>query len=167
MSSQHLMANGVMFSRLMEDYGSLDKEDPKAAKVKAEKAAVVAEDHGDAGTKKVQATLMQIEERNVGAVEWETYRQYLKFAGGMRWGPIIVVLLVLAQAAQGGLSLAFSSADFLLDPRAVGNNLFLGFWTGDTLGFSQAEYMGSYAALGFAQALLTFFLTFTFMYVIL
>ncbi|KAJ7284389.1 multidrug resistance-associated ABC transporter [Mycena rebaudengoi] len=140
----HLMANGVVFSRLMEDYGRLDKAHPEASKLEAENAAVVADDHGDAGTKKVQAALMQTEERNIGAVEWETYRQYLKFGGGMRWGPIIVLLLVLAQGAQ------------------VGNNLFLGFWTGNTFGLDQGEYMAIYAALGFAQAVLTFFLIFSF-----
>ncbi|KAJ7284398.1 multidrug resistance-associated ABC transporter [Mycena rebaudengoi] len=138
----HLMANGVLFSRLMEDYGSLDKEDPQASKVKGEQAAIMADDHGGVNT--TQAALMQIEERNIGAVEWETYRKYLKFGGGVRWGLLIVILLLLAQAAQ------------------VCNNLFLSFWTGGTLGFAQGEYMAVYAGLGFAQALLTFFLTFTF-----
>lgn len=32
---------------------------------------------------------------------------------------------------------------------AVGNNLFLGFWTGGTIdGFSQGQYMAVYAGLG-------------------
>ncbi|KAJ7284355.1 multidrug resistance-associated ABC transporter [Mycena rebaudengoi] len=138
----HLMANGVVFSRLMEDYGNLDKGDPIASKVNGEEAAIMADERGGVDT--TQAALMQIEERNIGAVEWETYRKYLKFGGGVRWGLLILILLLLAQAAQ------------------VGNNLFLSFWTGGTLGFDQGEYMAVYAALGFAQALLTFFLTFTF-----
>jgi hypothetical protein len=57
---------------------------------------------------------MQIEERNIGAVEWETYGKYLKFGGGVRWGLLIVILLLFAQAAQGRRSLAVNSAPFLL-----------------------------------------------------
>ncbi|KAJ7207028.1 hypothetical protein C8J57DRAFT_1484714 [Mycena rebaudengoi] len=122
----YVMDNGIIreqgtYAHLMANGG------PQASKVKGEQAAIMADDHGGVNT--TQAALMQIEERNIGAVEWETYRKYLKFGGG---------------AAQ------------------VCNNLFLSFWTGGTLGFAQGEYMAVYAGLGFAQALLTFFLTFTF-----
>ena len=45
--------------------------------------------------------LMQLEERNVGAVSWEVYKKYLRFAGGLVWAPVILALLILSQANQG------------------------------------------------------------------
>ena len=45
--------------------------------------------------------LMQLEERNVGAVSWEVYKKYLRFAGGLVWAPVIVVLLILTEGNQG------------------------------------------------------------------
>ncbi|KAJ7459489.1 multidrug resistance-associated ABC transporter [Mycena galericulata] len=137
-----LMKDGVVFSRLMEDYGNLD-QDPETSAVKGKKEAVAAEEEVD--PKKAQAALMQTEERMTGAVSWDTYSKYLKFAGGIVWAPIIILLLALAQAAQ------------------VSNNMFLGFWTAESIrGFNQGEYMGVYAALGFAQALFSFFSSFAF-----
>jgi hypothetical protein len=48
----------------------------------------------------------------------------------------------------------------------VGNNLFLGFWTSKSIrGFSAANYMAVYAALGFVQALFAFFLSYALAYV--
>ncbi|KAJ6465868.1 multidrug resistance-associated ABC transporter [Mycena sanguinolenta] len=139
-----LMKDGVIFSKLMEEYGNLDEEHASEGKG-AKKAVAVAVDQEDADPKKEQAALMQEEERNVGAVTLETYSKYLKFAGGLVWAPIILLLLTLAQAAQ------------------VGNNLFLGFWTGNTIhGLRQGEYMAIYAALGVAQAFFSFLTSFAF-----
>ena len=45
--------------------------------------------------------LMQLEERNVGAVSWEIYKKYLRFAGGVAWAPLVLALLILTQANQG------------------------------------------------------------------
>lgn len=50
---------------------------------------------------KANAALMQTEERNIGAVTWEIYAKYLRFSGGLFWAPVIFLLLVVAQAAQG------------------------------------------------------------------
>ncbi|KAJ6578750.1 multidrug resistance-associated ABC transporter [Mycena vulgaris] len=138
-----LMKDGVIFSRLMEDYGNLDQEEQVV--VKGEKAAIVADDQDEVDAKKDQAALIQTEERNTGAVSWETYGKYLKFAGGIVWAPIILLLLTLAQAAQ------------------VGNNLFLGYWTARSIkGFEQGEYMAVYTALGLAQAVFSFLTSFAF-----
>ncbi|KAF8124850.1 hypothetical protein K438DRAFT_2034116 [Mycena galopus ATCC 62051] len=118
-----LMKEGVVFSKLMEEYGNLDQEEHASAG-KAKKAVVVA-DEEEIDAKKGQAALMQLEERNVGAVTMETYGKYLKFA--------------------------------------VGNNLFLGFWTANSIhGFRQGEYMAVYAALGLAQAFFSFLTSFAF-----
>ena len=45
--------------------------------------------------------LMQLEERNVGAVSWAVYKKYLRFAGGLVWAPVVFGLLILTQANQG------------------------------------------------------------------
>ena len=45
--------------------------------------------------------LMQLEERNVGAVSWDVYKKYLRCAGGLVWAPVILILLTLTQANQG------------------------------------------------------------------
>ncbi|KAJ7148941.1 multidrug resistance-associated ABC transporter [Mycena crocata] len=141
---EELMKTGIVFSRLMEDYGNLDDQE-QTATVKGEKAVVLAGDQEELDVQKDQAALMQTEERNTGAVSWETYAKYLKSAGGLTWAPVILLLLTLTQAAQ------------------VGNNLFLGFWTSRTIpGFRQGDYMAVYAALGFAQAIFSFLTTFAF-----
>ncbi|KAJ7036806.1 multidrug resistance-associated ABC transporter [Mycena alexandri] len=137
-----LMKEGVVFSRLMEDYGNLDEEE---AVVKGEKAPVVADEKEEVDLKKGQVALMQTEERMTGAVSFETYGKYLKFAGGLAWAPVILLLLTLGQGAQ------------------VGNNLFLGFWTANSIkGFHQGDYMAVYAALGLAQAFFSFLTSFGF-----
>ncbi|KAJ7353075.1 multidrug resistance-associated ABC transporter [Mycena albidolilacea] len=139
-----LMKEGVVFSKLMEEYGSLDAEESASAG-KGEKAAIVADDQAEIDVKKDQAALMQTEERNTGAVTFETYGKYLKHAGGLIWAPIILLLLTLTQAAQ------------------VGNNLFLGFWTSSSIhGFRQGDYMAVYAGLGLAQAFFSFLTSFAF-----
>jgi ATP-binding cassette subfamily C (CFTR/MRP) protein 1 len=45
--------------------------------------------------------LMQLEERNIGAVSWDVYKKYLRFGGGLIWVPVISALLILTQANQG------------------------------------------------------------------
>jgi ATP-binding cassette subfamily C (CFTR/MRP) protein 1 len=45
--------------------------------------------------------LMQLEERNVGAVSWEVYKKYLRFAGGLVWAPVVLALLIVTQGNQG------------------------------------------------------------------
>ncbi|KAJ7100917.1 multidrug resistance-associated ABC transporter [Mycena belliarum] len=129
-----LMESGLVFSRLMEDYGKIDELEQSASGKGSKAPAADA-----AAEKKDQAALMQAEERNTGAVTWETYQKYLKFAGGIAWAPILLLLLTLTQAAQ------------------VANTLFLGFWTGGSIhGFRQGDYMAVYAALSFAQAIFLF-----------
>ncbi|KDQ53927.1 hypothetical protein JAAARDRAFT_38897 [Jaapia argillacea MUCL 33604] len=132
-----LMATSQVFGRLMEEYGNLEQEKPRDAK-QAQKE-VFAKAPEQLANSKAQAELMQTEERVTGAVTWTTYKKYLHFGGSVMWAPLILLLLVLMQGAS------------------VGNNLFLGYWTAESVpGFNQADYMGVYAALGVAQAILSF-----------
>lgn len=99
-----LMQKSVVFSRLMDDYGSLEvekdsKEPKKGGKVKGD---AVAGDEVDLGKdKQKDPALMQEEERNTGAVSWDTYGKYLRFGGGIVWAPFIILMLTLMQGAQG------------------------------------------------------------------
>lgn len=46
--------------------------------------------------------------------------------------------------------------------HAVANNLFLGYWTAESIkGFAQSDYMGTYAALGIGYALFCFGLSYS------
>jgi hypothetical protein len=44
----------------------------------------------------------------------------------------------------------------------VTNTLFLGFWTSDSLGLTQAGYIGIYGGLGAAIAVFSFFVSYSF-----
>ncbi len=92
------MNDNGLFTRLMDEYGSLEQEDEQE-KTERRKEDVV--DPIEAIDKSANAALMQEEERNTGAVGWETYTKYLKFAGGVWWAPFFIALLTIAQAAQG------------------------------------------------------------------
>ncbi|KIK63265.1 hypothetical protein GYMLUDRAFT_40975 [Collybiopsis luxurians FD-317 M1] len=138
-----LMSSNGLFNRIMDEYGSLEREEEEEGEKKKDVEKEEAVD--PLSDKSADAALMQEEERNTGAVTWQTYAKYLKFAGGIWWAPFMLLLLTLAQAAQ------------------VGNNLFLGFWTAGSIpGFGQGQYMGIYAALGVAQAVFQFMVSFSF-----
>ncbi|KAG6856149.1 hypothetical protein H0H87_007054 [Tephrocybe sp. NHM501043] len=141
---QELIQNSSILSTLMEEHGSLaSQQQGKNLGDQGKGQATV-----DKAVKKdneLDAALMQAEERNTGAVSWDVYKKYMVFAGGIFWAPIIILLLVLNEASQ------------------VGNNIFLGFWTSQSIkGFSQEQYMGVYAGFGIAQSLFSFLLSLAF-----
>ncbi|KZT33501.1 multidrug resistance-associated ABC transporter [Sistotremastrum suecicum HHB10207 ss-3] len=144
---EELLKDGQDFARLIEEYGSMEKSEDTVADIAA-KPSLTSEPGPKAagvGMPKTRSALMSVEERETGAVTNTTYAKYLKAAGGLVWAPIMLVPLALSQAAQ------------------VGNNLLLGFWTAESIpGFTQGEYMGVYAALGFAQGLFSFISSFAF-----
>lgn len=156
-----LMSSSVIFSRIIEEYGNADSDSEDEEQHKASDARKLSrrnaskagkaesdslEDEKAVALKKDSgATLMQEEERATGAVTSTIYKNYMKYAGGLYWAPWVLGLLVIVQGAS------------------VGNALFLGFWTAESLpGFSQGEYMAVYAGLGVAQALFSWFLNFSF-----
>ncbi|KZT29932.1 multidrug resistance-associated ABC transporter [Neolentinus lepideus HHB14362 ss-1] len=141
-----LMEDSILFSRIMDEYGSLEKEDEEEkAEGKPGKKDVYEKSAIKAESGQAQAALMQVEERVTGAVTMTTYKKYLRYAGGLYWAPFIFTMLTLMQGAS------------------VANNLFLGFWTAESIpGFTQGSYMGVYAALGVAQAIFSFATSFSF-----
>jgi hypothetical protein len=140
------MKDSVVFSRLIADYGSADQEED--GKVKDGKVAGAARIVDDTITSKAVGALMQAEERNTGSVSWQVYGKYLRFAGGIAWAPAILVLLSITQGAQGKL-LPSTGRQKLTTSFIVGNTLFLGFWTSNSIpGFRQVDYMAVYAGFG-------------------
>ncbi|KAF8154551.1 multidrug resistance-associated ABC transporter [Crassisporium funariophilum] len=139
-----LLSDSIMFSRLIEEYGSAD-----SAGQSSQHSGECEPDKQEGQIKKslddVKDVLMQLEERNVGAVSWDIYKKYLRFAGGLTWVPLVLLLLMLTEGSN------------------VATTLVLGFWTGSTInGFTQGNYMAVYAGLGVALAVSTFALTYAF-----
>ncbi len=107
MCPQDLMTDGQAFSRLLEEYGSLEKQEEqeeeeavvddlqKPAAKRADSKAVV-----PARTPKAPG-LMQDEERVTGAVSWSVYTKYFRFAGGVWIFPLVLLWVILAQGSQG------------------------------------------------------------------
>lgn len=93
------MSNGVVLARLIDEYGNLEQE--KENQISEKAIGNVDEAKGKLEGKKAGAALMSIEERATGAVTWSTYSNYLQSAGGILWAPTILILLTLAQGAQG------------------------------------------------------------------
>lgn len=91
------MKDSVVFSRLMEEYGNLEQEKQEEP-IQPKDAELPGAAMHQKGTK---TELMSKEERALGAVSWSVYSKYLKFAGGLVWFPIILLLLILAQGSQG------------------------------------------------------------------
>lgn len=140
------------FKQLIDEYGSLEKATEEINDSKATSNTLL--DSGMAsrtskksleGHKQAPAqALMTIEDRATGAVTAKTYAGYFKAGGSLAWGPMIALFLVMTQSAQ------------------VANNLFLGWWASESLpGFNNADYMGAYAGLGAAQAIMTFITSFS------
>ena len=98
------MANSVVFAHLMEEHGNLESEPDQDDQLTDARRKLM--DNKDAkfdegGPKKADVGLMQIEERNTGAITWSIYHKYLRFAGSVAWAPLLVFLLTLSQVAQG------------------------------------------------------------------
>jgi ATP-binding cassette, subfamily C (CFTR/MRP), member 1 len=111
------MANSVVFAHLMEEHGNLESEperDDQAPGCRRKRTDNKDAKFDEAGPEKADTALMQIEERNTGAVTWSTYHKYLRFAGTVTWAPFVIFLLALSQVAQG-----MSCAIFLKRPLII------------------------------------------------
>ena len=110
------------------------EEEPNEDEVEGEKKMV----RKKKGGKKPAGGLMQAEERAVNSVGWTVYKAYLKASGSVLIAPFVIFLLIISQGAN------------------ITTSLWLSWWTSNKFGYSQGEYIGVYAALGVAQALLQF-----------
>jgi len=109
-----LMARGGEFSAFINEFGSAQEEEEEKNEDEAEATEnLAAETEGGkaAGLMKEKdkldkmkkatagAALMQMEERNTGAIEWGVYKAYLKAGYGEVMIPLLVLSLVLMQGA--------------------------------------------------------------------
>ncbi|KAH6879600.1 cadmium ion transporter [Coprinopsis sp. MPI-PUGE-AT-0042] len=144
---KELLANGKAFSRLIDDYGRADsqRQDGKGTRLVPTTDGLKADSSSEGLDADAKDVLMQLEERSTGAVTWDTYKTYIRYAGGLTWAPFLGGLLILGQALS------------------VATNLWLGFWTsGEVPGFSNGQYIAVYAGFGASEALVTFLLCFSF-----
>lgn len=117
-----------------------------AQEEKVEREADVNEDEVEDETKAANkrktlrkgAALMQQEERAVKSVSWGVYAAYIRASGSLLYGPMVILILIISQGSN------------------IATSLWLSFWTSNKFGYSTGTYIGTYAALGVAQALLMF-----------
>ena len=137
-----LEKNDGAFSKLVEEFGGQDQEEEEEEEEGIEKASGVKEkaykrsEMTDFTGKKT--ALMDQEERNTGVVGNSVWGSF--FLAGNGW--VLVPLLTLAIIAMQGAT--------------VMNSYWLVWWQNDQFNEPSGFYMGIYAALGVAQALLTF-----------
>ena len=105
-----LMANHGVFSKFVKQFGSKQQgEEGKDVEEIASEVEVEKEGKGDGDPNAVSAlkeqhekgkTIMQEEERNVGAVTWKVYKTYLAAGNGYILVPSLLLSLLLLQGAQ-------------------------------------------------------------------
>ncbi|GAW25583.1 putative ABC transporter family protein [Rosellinia necatrix] len=127
-----LMANEPGFKHLMETTAPEEKKD--GDEVTAEEKPT---NKGKREKKKSQG-LMQAEERAVASVPWSVYANYVRASGSIFNALWVFLALIIAQGGN------------------IATSLWLSYWTADKFGYSQAVYIGVYAALGTGQAIFLF-----------
>ncbi|KAL9061737.1 MAG: hypothetical protein Q9206_000360 [Seirophora lacunosa] len=130
----HLMSQNEDFQKMMASTAQEEKQDEVSEDE-------IEDEKKDAKKRKVSkrgAALMQQEERAVRSVSWTVYDAYIRASGSILYGPFVIFLLICSQGAN------------------IATSLWLSYWTSNKFGYSSGVYIGTYAALGVAQALLMF-----------
>lgn len=128
----NLMRDHAGFQQLMESTAVEEKKE------EGEVAQAGDESETKSKKKKKGKSLMQSEERAVSSVPWSVYADYVRSSGSIFNALLIFILLVASQGAN------------------IMTSLWLSWWTSDKYNLSDGVYMGIYAGLGAAQALLMF-----------
>ncbi|QUC18541.1 uncharacterized protein UV8b_02782 [Ustilaginoidea virens] len=132
------------FDKLMRDHeGFRTLMETTAVEKKQEELEVVApaglaDERKKRKANKKGAALMQQEEMAQASVPWSVYGAYVRASGSILNAPLVVILQIVLQGAN------------------IATNLWLSWWVSDKFGFSTAQYIGTYVALGVVQALFTF-----------
>ncbi len=90
----NLMHNHEGFQQLMESTSVEEEQDTE------EPVPAVEEADGKAKKKTKGKSLMQSEERAVASVPWATIADYIRSSGSLLNGPLVVMLLVIAQGSN-------------------------------------------------------------------
>lgn len=127
---QELMSTNGIFQTLIEEYGSAHSTGNEEDKLPNERIHYSGARYVSGGDKNEQSDggiITEEEERVTGTVVWQTYIDWFRSMGSW-WPPALALIcLALSQVCE------------------VGNALFLGFWSGQTIkGFSQGRYMALY-----------------------
>lgn len=132
---ENLMNSNEDFQKMMASTAQEEKQDDEVSEDEVE------EEKKGAKKRKVSkrgAALMQQEERAVRSVAWKVYDAYIRASGSIWNGPLVIFLLICSQGAN------------------IATSLWLSYWTSDKFGYTTGVYIGTYAALGVAQAFLMF-----------
>ncbi|KAI0360140.1 P-loop containing nucleoside triphosphate hydrolase protein [Trametes cingulata] len=137
-----LIAADGDFARFVREFGSREEEQEQEAR--EEDAVEDAEEPSDEKEKPLKkkaqvAGMMQVEERNTGAVSNKVYMEYMRAGKGYVIVPFLILSVALLQGAQ------------------VMSSYWLVYWEERKWNFGSGFYMGIYAGLGVAQAF-TFFM---------
>jgi len=103
-----LMANDGVFSEFLKEFGSKREEETEDVDEAVVEGGVVKEGKGEKGPSAVAApkkfekgkSIMQEEERSVGAVTWKVYKTYLTAGNGQILVPALLFSYLLVQVAQ-------------------------------------------------------------------
>lgn len=152
-----LLDNRNEFSSLMEEYGGVDhaesetSDDDIVTDVKKSDGKKEVVDNGPGVPSKA---LMTTEERNTGAVQAHIYKYWIDNAGG--WLTVAVIAFFLC----------------LMPTSNIGTNQWLSYWSSydapqgadshPPTDYRTGYFMGVYAALGIAQAICNFMVSFCF-----
>ncbi|KAL8936625.1 MAG: hypothetical protein Q9211_004099 [Gyalolechia sp. 1 TL-2023] len=132
---ENLMSRNEDFQRMMASTAQEEKQDDDVGEDEVEDEK---KDVKKRTVSKRGAALMQQEERAVRSVSWRVYDAYIRASGSIWNGPFVIFLLVCSQGAN------------------IATSLWLSYWTSDKFGYTAGVYIGTYAALGVAQAFLMF-----------
>ncbi|KAG9243788.1 ABC multidrug transporter-like protein [Calycina marina] len=130
---ENLMNEHLGFQKIMETTAVEEKEVEQDTLNDDE-----VEDKKKTQKKRKAPALMQAEERAVNSVPWSVYTDYIKASGTYFNGPLVILLLLMSQAAN------------------IATSLWLSWWTSDKFGYSNGKYIGVYAALGVSQVIFLF-----------
>ncbi|KAG8707593.1 hypothetical protein FRC11_007314, partial [Ceratobasidium sp. 423] len=134
---EELMAKDGAFARFQRQFGAKqEEEEEKSAEEEAE--AIEATEKKPKKDQAPAKQLMQVEERNTGAISGSAYLDYFKAAKGGILIPLLLVTILLTQGAT------------------VMSAYWLVYWQEMKWAYPQGFYMGIYAGLGAAQALSIF-----------
>ncbi|OUM67328.1 hypothetical protein PIROE2DRAFT_34050, partial [Piromyces sp. E2] len=137
-----LMKKGGEFARLMRTYGGIDDSNDAKDKKKEKKANEAKKEKKEKKEKKDKGkALMTKEERATGSVDSKVYKDYLKAAGGIFVGCLVLLVVIVIQLVK------------------LGNDLWLVTWTKDKSeeNHPQKFYILIYLAWNLGQVLLTLF----------
>ncbi|KAF8624506.1 hypothetical protein AX15_005822 [Amanita polypyramis BW_CC] len=134
-----MAAENSEFARYMTEFGGKgDDEEEKKQKKDIEQVGESKEEKGPKKNAVRGAALMQVEERNTGAIPWSVYKTYISAAKG----PVVIPFFLFSVA--------------LLQGATVMSSYWLVYWQENKFHKPQGFYMGLYAALGVSQAFTSF-----------